>query len=265
MVTNIPTHNKSVYVSITTTPSRLDIIENCLRSLLEQDYPVEKIIVTLPLETLRKRNQVNIKIPELFSNPEFSKVILHRPQKDYGPVMKYIGPNGIIPANRLVFVCDDDQIYKPDLVRRLVTEYEILNRKYQHLIITARGYQIFLTPTLAGFSGVMINSNYIPLFYDAVMNADQTTKSACQLVDDNWVSIIARKAGIQVVNLNLDTDQVLVVGWRPIRANGLNLTTDRKLDIINCTRVADTSNFAIIVLLVISIIITLVYMIWWGR
>lgn len=243
-----------MYASFTTIPSRLGLIKNCIDSLLDQDVDFRKIVVTIPKETLRREVRVDYTIPDFVNvEPYKSKVIINQPQQDYGPVMKYIGGVNIIPDDTIVFICDDDQEYNSNVASTLLKKYD------PNAIVASKGYQLLLTSTLWGYGGVLMNSRMLQFLDDKVRQASNKIKTACQLVDDNWISILANSHNIKIIKVGLSDEQ--------IHKNGHNTPDDglsadpnkRRMDILKCTCALDTKNKALAVIIILLIVLIIVY------
>jgi len=243
-----------VYASLTSIPSRMGLIKKCLDSLLGQDYGIEKIILTLPLKNLRQQN-ISYEIPKyLNEHPYKDKVIISRPETDYGPVMKYIGGKGIIPDHSLVFVCDDDQEYRPNLVSRLVSKYV---KQEKPTVVASLCYRFLLTTTVNGYGGLIFDSRLVDMLHTKVTNSTKRTRSACQFVDDNWVSISCKKMGIKVKSLGLTKDEIHLNGHKEPE-DGLGKVggkIGRYKNICNCSYTVDDTNYLFVILILTLIII----------
>ncbi len=247
-----------LYVSFTSIPTRINSIEKCIDSLINQDYPIEKIIITLPLTTLRQYD-VDYQIPDFLKSKFKDKIIITRPEKDYGPIMKYIGSKNVIPKNSLVFVCDDDQEYHPQLISKLVKRYKQEEKIYgENLMVASVCYQLLLTKVLNGYGGVLFNSNLIDKLYKKIVNSSQGAKNACQLVDDNWISIVASQNGIKVISLQLDYPEIHISGHNQ-PDDGLGKMTGRYKRIYNCTYTIDNKNVFFTLIVIIILIITILF------
>ena len=248
---------RDVYISLTSIPTRIDILRKCLDSLLKQSYPIKSIILTIPTRTLRSKAKTVI--PDyLYESPYKEKVIIVQPKKDYGPVMKYIGGYNVITKNSLVFVCDDDQQYHKNLVKKLVKRHNALPiNEQKETVVTASGYTILTTHEAWGFGSVLLPYDTIQLVRQKVVNSSRHVRKCCQLVDDNWVSIILKKYGIRIVNMKIGNEK-FSNGKMLCPEDGLALTTNRVKDIIACTYAIDHENYYPLVALVLFILFIIV-------
>lgn len=108
-----------VVLSLTTVPGRYEILYDTLRTLVNQDYPVAAIYLTIP------------KIAQRWGTPYptlpqriLDMVTIVNIEEDYGPICKIIG--ALLTEkdpNTLVITCDDDIWYSPNLASCLVQQY----------------------------------------------------------------------------------------------------------------------------------------------
>lgn len=105
-----------VVVTCSTMPTRYDVLQKCVESLLKQTIKLDAIYITLPFKSRR----LNIEYPLL---PEYIRdncSIVHL-KEDYGPVTKIVG--GILAEkdpNTVIISVDDDTIVDPDFVEVLL-------------------------------------------------------------------------------------------------------------------------------------------------
>ena len=110
-----------VYVSLTTSPSRLDHIQNVLDTL-DLDY-VKNIFLVLPERYGRKKEKYNI--PVDFLRNGFPKVRILRPKKDLGPLSKlhpaakFLLDSGESPESIIISV-DDDTAYPAGMIGQII-------------------------------------------------------------------------------------------------------------------------------------------------
>ncbi len=103
--------NEDYIISITTIPSRINLIEPIIKSYLNQNIGrPEKIIINIPKKYNRFPNQ-QIKIPDFFNN--YKEIFVNKINYDYGPATKVLGLNYLkINPNTIILVSDDDNIKK---------------------------------------------------------------------------------------------------------------------------------------------------------
>ena len=109
-----------VVATFTTLPDRYDLVRESIKSMRAQDWPLDAIYLAVPLRA-RRLNQEYPPIPDDIN--ELCTVI--RIDVDYGPVTKlYGGLISEIDPDTIIISCDDDVIYKPNLVRKLVEHFQ---------------------------------------------------------------------------------------------------------------------------------------------
>lgn len=115
------------YIALTTIPSRIKLpifIENIKDLLEKQKDNIENIFITIPLKYKRFNETIDDKIID--SLKEINKVIIIRPEEDYGPASKYLGPlihNYKDVKNNILIIIDDDRKYNKNLVRNFIIAY----------------------------------------------------------------------------------------------------------------------------------------------
>ena len=185
-----------MYVSLTTSPSRLNrIVETNLRHLLEQTHPVDRILLTVPLTNMRGDVWEESLPAFLDQEPFKDRVQVVRPQKDLGPIMKYLGVMHAkdVPDNSWVWVCDDDQLYKTD---RIAECWKDNTERDPTVVVATRGSYQFLAPTVKGYSGVLLHKQVIEKVFEHVTL--HGLPKCCERIDDNYVSLLIKKFGLKV-------------------------------------------------------------------
>lgn len=242
-----------VFVSLTTIPSRTDYLKRCLDSLIHQEYAITQIFLTIPERTLRTGQRVSV--PEFLSESPYDKwVTVIRPKKDYGPIMKYIGSYKHVTKDSAIFICDDDQEYHPTLVKKLMQKYISHG---ETSVITAMGETILTTNTVFGHAGVIVPAYTIPIIRNEVLRSNKYIRKSCQLVDDNWVSIIFKKYNIKVINMGLSEKERYIHGVNS-PSDGLCKTTNRMGDVMRCTYAIDHTNTFPVVALILFLLFVLI-------
>lgn len=101
-------------ISLTTIPSRIDLIQETLKSLMDQSLPPGKIILNLPKYS--HREACAYVIPDWLSNLASVEI---RPCEDWGPATKLIPSLLQAPADQPILIVDDDRIYPRWMVARM--------------------------------------------------------------------------------------------------------------------------------------------------
>lgn len=109
-----------VVASLTTIPGRYPKLLRTLRTLVAQDHPLDAIYLGIPEESRRLKQPY----PELPS--EILKLVTVVPcSYDYGPATKIVG--GLLSEldpTTVVITFDDDVMYSPSLVRKLLQYHD---------------------------------------------------------------------------------------------------------------------------------------------
>lgn len=109
------TDRSDIIVCMTTLPSRLELIDATLKSLLHQRRAPAKIRLHVPQKS--RREGVTYEVPERLTKLA-SLEIVHC-EEDWGPATKLVPAlNDCEPQQRLLVV-DDDKLYAPDLVESM--------------------------------------------------------------------------------------------------------------------------------------------------
>jgi len=201
--------NFKIVVGMTTIPSRIELIEPTLASLLVgQTTPLDELYIVLP----RKKWVVQKGEPIKYSIPKFletllqtdHRVFLLRPEYDYGPVDKLLYPLKIVShqdeesattTSNLIYL-DDDVIYGPDVIHRLVLK----GMEYPDSVVA--------------FSGCTLRSNFRQVahqfprtLYDQHPNLYFQTSGTDSLLEDEIVDIVQGFMGVLVRPHFFDWDE----------------------------------------------------------
>jgi hypothetical protein len=193
------TSRPRVVISLTTIPSRINEIEKCLHSLLNQTFKVDKIYLNIPYYSTREDKDYVIPL-FLEKMAAAGKISLIR-CRDMGPATKLIP---ILPVERdpetCIVIIDDDRSVELNVVELLVNGA----KKYPNSAITLCGRTIkedqllYHTPgdhtvdIVQGFSGVLFKRKFID---DTIYEYTDYSKH-CFYVDDVWFSGHLAKKGI---------------------------------------------------------------------
>ena len=126
-----------VIVSLSTIPSRINLIRPTLESLISQSFSSFLIFVVVPYFSKRENTIYSIppwlsdlskssKLSELSEGPTI-KIIR---SDDYGPASKLLGTLKYLKENNykketMIITVDDDRVYHPDLVKKLVSAAQL--------------------------------------------------------------------------------------------------------------------------------------------
>lgn len=206
--------NSRVVISLTTIPSRINTLQYTIKSILRQNYRVDAIYIWVPETTIKG---LSYDIPKELSN--MKNVKINRCQKDYGPSTKLLYT--LLSERDLdtkIIVVDDDVIYKPNLIEKLIITSDI----YPNSAITGLGIDInpniecfelndlFDTKTtkvdrLFGISGFLVKPRF---FHDGhPVDGDcfdyHNVPEEVKWVDDIWFSYHLKIRNISIYRLPL--------------------------------------------------------------
>jgi hypothetical protein len=200
-----------------------------------------------------------------------------RPEKDYGPIMKWIGAYAELPEGSWVFVCDDDVRYHHGYINLCVSEAaKITNEVDRNRSLfnadlfdnLTENVVFFGIDLLWGVHGVFVPQNFIAKVGEKF---DRTSPDCCLRIDDDVVSVIARDEGYKKVGIlhGLDVGHAL----RTYQSDSLCSSYNKAQDRHNChSRInpvyGDNLLITVIVLsclLFVLILGTLVLGVWWFR
>ena len=183
-----------VIISLTTIPERLPTIGKTLQSLLRQTVEIN-IEVNLPKKCLVSDKPYTI--PEAWQGLQRLQFI--EVEKDYGPSTKLLPTLKRHSPDTIIVVVDDDRIYEPHLVERLVEKLKEGKGEYA---VTSSGWNwkegrynvknenvskrepIKKVDVLRGVEGYAL---YVHQIDSAIFNYDNVS-NACIRMDDVWIS-----------------------------------------------------------------------------
>jgi hypothetical protein len=122
-----------IVVSLTTIPSRIDVIDATIKSLLDQTVLPARIILNIPVYSERESRAYTI--PKRFLS--LSSVHIRR-CADWGPATKIIPTitDPKTPGEQPILVVDDDRIYPKDFVQNM----QAAARNYPEVALTYSGW-----------------------------------------------------------------------------------------------------------------------------
>jgi hypothetical protein len=166
--------------------------------------------------------------------PFKSRLIVTRPEKDYGPIMKFIGSLDQIPLDSFVFICDDDQYYQKDYISRCVAKVQTLPPDEQKISII-NGFQqfddalgfyksMFNIDLIYGYNGLLVHRNYLEYIQSCPI---ETLKPCCLRNDDDVVSIWGRNKGYKKVTIPCGVDSARLNEGTEALGTSYNRAKDR--------------------------------------
>ncbi len=122
-----------IVISLTTTPSRIGLIEPTLKSLLDQDLAPARIVLNVPY--VSRREGVAYEVPQVLA--DLASVHIQR-CADLGPATKLIPTLAHPDRDTPILVVDDDRIYQ----RWLVRHYADAARAHPDRALTLAGWVV---------------------------------------------------------------------------------------------------------------------------
>lgn len=101
----------NIVVSLTTIPSRMEVIDETLKGLIDQTHPPARIVLNVP--RFSRREQVPYVVPERLRRLASVEI---RECEDWGPATKIIPSLQAETQGQPVLVVDDDRIYPPWMI-----------------------------------------------------------------------------------------------------------------------------------------------------
>lgn len=213
-----------IVASLTTIPGRFEGVVETLRSMLEQDMPLDAVYLHVPVLHRLRFNTTFVESPESVTSlsKQFSHLIINRNCTDYGPATKLIPTLELErDPSTLIITVDDDMVFKPNAVRRLVRAH--LNSP--DTAFTNAGQIIDMaTDGPVSTLGLSVRSadlwkdgiypvDILEAFMGAIYRRDffnvevmKQISPECIYTDDIWVSANLAIKGIPRVKLLLDKD-----------------------------------------------------------
>jgi hypothetical protein len=128
------TKNRSdIVITLTTTPSRINLLDHTLKSLLDQSRPPGRIVLNLPAYSARE--QTAYVLPDRLKHLSCLDV---QPCDDLGPGTKLIPRLGSEAPDTPLLVLDDDRIYPHWLIER----YEQAMKDHPEHALTMAGWVV---------------------------------------------------------------------------------------------------------------------------
>ena len=185
-----------VYATLTTIPPRMTKdLRLAIDSLLPQ---VDHVYLSVSDSYARFGGTYELP-PFLKEEPYASRVTVSF-GPDYGAATKYLGSLNVMPKKGWVFVGDDDQVYKEDIIQRMINSVTRLGA-YQNSDRNIRFKSISMSDLITGFWGVMYPLELLQKL------AKFPVPPGARFVDDQWMSIYCLFHGIPVYLTELDQEK----------------------------------------------------------
>jgi hypothetical protein len=187
------TRDQDVIISFTTTPYRIDKLQDTLTCLSNQTFKPRQIYLSIPHRF--KRDDSEYIIPEWMQN--YPNLTILRTE-DYGPATKLLGAleKGEIKPNTILVTVDDDTCYPPHTVLQLATRA----KRYPQAALGYSGVELFFGGNKDGVKFIDFDNQpakilegwgavaYRPHFFDQSIFEIASAPSYCYNSDDMFIS-----------------------------------------------------------------------------
>ena len=193
-----------VVVSIATIPSRIAYIKPTLDSLLSGNLPPDLILVNAP-EFCKLENSAYV-IPDFLADYSVfgGRVQFVRSAVDWGPGTKILGPLPHLTEESILVIADDDIVYHPEFLHRLVTAQRTQpNHAYSFYVYRSSGLSIG-----QGCDGLSIWSPHL----DGIEMFAKRFVANTTLIyhDDIWIAFFLATKKVKICGLPVPTSTELV-------------------------------------------------------
>ncbi|HEM6115537.1 glycosyltransferase [Streptococcus pluranimalium] len=204
--------SEDIIVSFTTIPSRIEIVPLTIKSIFNQTVKISKLVMYVNSEEFAHLNLEVILRKEIAQGLEivYLDENLRSHKKYYYALSDF--------SDKIVITIDDDVIYKPDMIEKLVISY----RKYPQYISAMRCHKMKLSDSgevcdytnwhyemfndmipshlnfFTGCGGVLFPPDFRPV---ELFDKDKIRELSF-LADDVWLNFMAFKHKVKVVKAN---------------------------------------------------------------
>lgn len=201
----------NIITSCTTSPSRINKMNDTIYTLQKQTVKPSKLLLNLPYKFSRT-NESYI-IPDNFKNNK--NITINRLEMDYGPATKLVGAVLKIPKDEdtWIVVHDDDQLYFQKLVENYIDYITKVNNKKIGFTVSGFNFKTDYTGTISddfdlsrvqvceGFMSYCVHrsvfeDDFIPYMNFVLKNKD------CYLSDDLIISNYIAKKDVSIKMIN---------------------------------------------------------------
>jgi hypothetical protein len=228
----------NIIVSLTTSPSRLLLLEPVIKSILSQEYKISHIELNLPDLYKNKEEYV---IPSFLD--KYERVKVFRTGKDIGPATKIIPTimryKDVKDDNLYIVSIDDDHIYPKEIVTTLLKGIVLYGNKNIYAIgginlyiganMTLTSVNVYKTApvdVLEGVFGVLYNprlfENDIMEYMEKVIECKE-----CLTSDDITISNYLESKKIKIMRLNFKSFNKLIL-YKKILFRDLKIKASEK-------------------------------------
>lgn len=191
---------KDIYISITTIPSRINLLSQILNCFLKQSVKPKKILLVIPLFSNRFNKEYEIS-NSLYTFVEKNKDLFEivRTEIDYGPATKLLGAIHHVPKDAYILVCDDDRLVADDFVEKFYNQ--LLKKQNDRIIAGKYTFQPGDTiKTPWGCNGILFPQSLIG---SDIFEYFEALCPECQYVDDVfWYKYFIELKNIDIEQVN---------------------------------------------------------------
>ena len=194
-------NNIRVVISLTTSPKRLEKIDDILNNIVNQTRKPNKIILNVPHIFKRDCSKYNEEILKKLNN-KYGEILLINRCEDRGPITKLIPTLDLEKdPNTNIILIDDDIIYEKDLIEKLVNEY---NKNPEIVIANNIFTPLKYTTIPQAFAGIIFRRS---IFDDSfILFADEVKDyKHCYNSDDLIIGLYFIKKNIRIKSPEKET------------------------------------------------------------
>lgn len=176
----------------------MEILKKCIDSLLTQTYPIDVIYIAIPKKYKRFDHELpDSVLPSWLTTTQNPKLKLLRSADDFGPISKYLCfaeyyNSSSFLDDPYVFVGDDDQVYKSNLIEKML--WQMPSNNYNGVI--QNRYEIVRFGSggiIHGFVGLLIRAS-------CLKNLPSFPKNASSFfINDQVMSIYCEYYNIPII------------------------------------------------------------------
>ncbi len=237
------TERKDVVVSFTTIPSRLAVLEPCIKSLINQTVTPGTIVLWLCEDEYFGKNTISKdSIPECVREYEKKGFLTVKWTKNIGPFTKLIPALSEFPDKKIV-TADDDTIYPRTWLKDLIR----VSDKNPSAIVCHRGAEMLLSDDGSSleeynswpeFISIMAGMNLFPTGKDGVLYPPKSFsnevfnehifKKLTPLNDDIWFKAMSLINGVSCIKVKpVHRDYKVIKGSTLIELQNHNVVQNK--------------------------------------
>lgn len=191
-----------IYVSLTTSPRRLNMLQETIESIMGQTILPDIIVINVP-HIFKRTGETYDEIPEYLSKND--RVLINRCD-DIGPATKILPTINLVQQDDdTIISIDDDIIYCPTFIQTLIKKSSVFPNSaitgtsfsYIHDYNPMSREMYYNSEVVEGFAGVLYKKWFLANWED---DLDITTlPKECYVSDDLILSNLLKKRNIHIV------------------------------------------------------------------